>query len=385
MRTQPLLLVWLSGLCLAVAASPGARGDEPPAAVLSAERLRARILEDQRKIRSYHVVYETEPDAQPEPGTPRGGYIRRIVVAKAPDLMYYVNAHAVAEIDWQEYPALERWYLKGQRWFCERPVNRTFTAGGPLRPEDDLPGPITEDFFFSTTGVWLFDHRAPRWEGVSIALRDVAVNPAYSAVRSRQELVDGRWCHVLENEGVERLWIDLEHGCALLARETDQGTPPVLTQRVETGGHREVAPGVWLPSWMQTILYNSRARTEAERKQSVHNTRVQVLEARANDVDESLFEFRPPPGALDQSRTNDPVQTEPGGLDHLENLAVWIQKHYSWAGAAMAPEPEVRGYVLAMLPVLGFIVAFEFWLSGRRNRAAPVVATHGGLEKRAGP
>jgi hypothetical protein len=379
-RRQPLLL-WLSGLCLAVAGTPLARGDEPPAAVLSAERLKARILEDQRKIRSYYIVYETDRNAQPASGEPPDGYIRRIVVAKAPDRMYYVNAHALAGIDWQEYPALERWYLTGQGWFSEHPVNRTFTAGGPLRPKDELPGPITEDLFFATTGVWLFEQRAPRWQGVPIALRDVAASPAYSAVRPRQELVDGHWCHVLEHEGVDRLWIDLEHGCALLARETDQGTPPVLTQRMEAGGHREVAPGVWLPSWMRTIQYNWRARTEAKRKERWKDTRVGVLEARANDVDDSLFEFRPPPGALDLSRAKEPVQTEPGGLDHLENLGAWIGRHYQ---ATVAPEPEVEGY-LAGLPVLGFIAAFELWLYWTRNRAAPAGAKHGDLEKRAVP
>jgi hypothetical protein len=197
-------------------------------------------------------------------------------------------------------------------------------------------------------------------------------------MRPRQELVDGRWCHVLENEGVERLWIDIEHGCALLARETDNGTPPVLMQRLEAGGHREVAPGVWLPSWLRNTQYKWRALTEAGRKQKVLDALHLIVEARANDVDDGLFEFRPLPGALDRSRATAPVQTRPGGLDHLENLVAWARRH------RQVPPPgwEFPAY-LAGLPLLGLIAASELWLHWRRHRTSRAGETRQDLRKEA--
>jgi hypothetical protein len=338
------------------------------------------MLEAQRKIRSFYVVYVSERGEPSEPGGLAGDYVHRVVAAKAPDRMYYASAHGMEGLDWQDYPERQHWYLAGERLFNERPLNRVFTAEGPLRPEDQLPRVMAEEIFGFSTGLWLIERRPLRWEGLPIALREVAASPAYSTVRARQELADGRWCHVLENERGERLWIDTEHGCALLTRETDYGTPPVLMQRLETGGHREVAPGVWLPSRMRNVQYNWQGRTETERKRKVVDTRFRVLEARANDVDDSLFEFRPPPGALDLSRPKEPVQTEPGGLDHLDNLAAWVRAHRS----AVSLGPEVEAY-LTGLPLLGLIVAYEFWRRWRRNRAAPVGEKHHDLQTRAVP
>jgi hypothetical protein len=378
-RRQQLLL-WLAGICLALPGTPLAWGEEPPAAVLSAEQLKARILEDQRKIHSFYVEYQTERGAYPEPQNPPGSYLHRVVAAKAPDRMYYVNAHGFDGLDWRDDPNHKHWYITPQGWFGASPVNRTYTTGWPLGEHEELPGEIAQDFFFFATGLWVYDqHQPPRLDGRPIVLREVATSPAYRTVRPRQELVDGRWCHVLENEGVERLWIDIEHGCALLARETNYGTPPALAQRLESGGHREVAPGVWLPSRMRNIQYYWRARTEAGRKRQVLNTLNLVLEARANDVDDGLFEFRQPPGALDVSRPTDPVQTQPGGLDdYVEHLAGWIQSHKQ----VMPPAFKVGDY-LAGLPALALIVAFELWLYWRRNRGGSSRERSDDPEKRA--
>jgi hypothetical protein len=373
------LLFWLTSFCLvAVPGTPLARGEEPPAAVLSADQLKAKILECQSKIHSFYIAYQSERGAYPEPRFPPGTYLRCVLAAKSPDRMYYVTAHGRDGVDWTEDPEHRFWYFTGEVWVGDSPVNRTYTTG-KLSPRDELPGGLAEDFFFYAVGLWLFDqHQAPRLEGRPIVLREVAASPKYSTVRPQQELVDGRWCHVLENEGVERLWIDTEHGCALLARETFYGTPPVLTQRLESMGHREVAPGVWLPSRMRNIQYNWRARTEAARKVKMVDAVHLVLEARANDVDDALFEFRPKPGALDASRATAPVQTQSGGLDHIDNVAAWIQRH------RLVPTPalEYGGY-LAGLPALGLIAAFEVWLYWRRNRDSFSGAKRGKLEKSA--
>jgi hypothetical protein len=376
-RRQPLL-AWLTGICLAVSGTPLARGEEPPAAVFSADQLRARILECQSKIHSFYLVYQSERGAYPAPPNPPGTYLHRVVAFKAPDRLYYGNSHGQDSLDWQEYPARECWYFTGQNWFGANPVNRTFTTG-KAGPRDELPSEIAQDSIFFAVGLWLFDvHLPPRLEGRPVVLREVAASPDYRTVRPRQELVDGRWCHVLEREGFDRLWIDTEHGCALLARETDYGNPPVLAQRLESSGHREVAPGVWLPARFRNIQYNWRARTEKERKLTLTDGFHRVIEARANDVDDGLFQFRPWPGALDITKPTAPVQTQPGGLDHLDNLASWMQTHK----VVPTPATEFEGY-LAGLPALGLIAAFEVWLYWGRNRGSFSRAKSGDLEKSA--
>jgi hypothetical protein len=358
---QPLFL-WLTGLCFAVLATPLAHGEDPPPSVLSAEHLKSRILEEQKKVHSFHFVYRSEPGAYPSPPNPPGTYVYWVVAAKAPDRMYFVLAHGYDGFDSQDDPGQKHVYLTAKSWVSENPVNRSYTTGS-LGPQDELPDDLAQGLVFCATGLWPCDAQQPlRLEGRSIVLREVAASPKYSTVRPRQELVDGRWCHVLENEGVERLWIDTEHGCALLARETYYGNPPVLTQRLEASGHREVAPGVWLPSWLRNIQYNWRARTEAARQTKIFDALHRVLEARANDVDDRLFEFRPRPGSLNMSQGTTPVQTEPGGLDHVEDTAAWILRNRQ----VRPPEWEWEPYV-AGLPVLVFIVAFEFWLYWRRH------------------
>ncbi len=52
-----------------------------------------------------------------------------------------------------------------------------------------------------------------------------------------------------------------------------------------------------------------------------------ILEASVNDVADTLFQFEAPPGALLVRAGGAITQTRPGGLDHLDNLAEWIQRH----------------------------------------------------------
>jgi hypothetical protein len=74
---------------------------------------------------------------------------------------------------------------------------------------------------------------------------------------------------VLEYPGYDRLWIDTERGCALLARETHSSRNGALVQRIELSGHREVAPGIWLPSSIRNIQYDYNAVSEEGRRRRV--------------------------------------------------------------------------------------------------------------------
>jgi hypothetical protein len=313
----------LFGLCLARPAPAGAP-DRPPAAEYSAEGLRAGILEAQRSIKGLRVAYRSY-DYDPR-RYPRGSYSHRIVAARSPGDLYHVSAHGHDRLDWRDDPFQQRATISGQHLYNEFYINRVF-FDYDVRPEDGLPGSLSSEFFFLATGIWPLEGlRPPRPDGRAFVLREVAASPDYSAVRPEQEMVGGRWCHVLEYPGYDRLWLDAGRGFALLARETHSVRTGALVQRVELGGHREVSRGIWMPRTMRNIQYDHNARTEEGRRRVYLDATHDVTEVEVNDqVDSRLFAFHPRPGSMRTDPGKPLVQVRPGGLDHLDDLARLIR------------------------------------------------------------
>ena len=86
-------------------------------------------------------------------------------------------------------------------------------------------------------------------------------------------------------------------------------------------------------------------------------------------VYESAFVFQPRPGSLKKTRV-DLIQEQPGGPDHLDYVAHWVQVH------APTSRPPARTAIpigaVAFLPAVLFIAACEIC---RRRAARPPVAT----------
>jgi hypothetical protein len=101
----------------------------------------------------------------------------------------------------------------------------------------------------------------------------------------------------------------------------------------------------------------------------VLDARHEILWADADPVDDSVFVFLPRPGSLKFTR-GEAIQTQPGGLDHLDQVARWVEKH---APVSRSPaRPAIPISAVAFLPAILYIVACEV----RRRRAArPPVAT----------
>ncbi len=302
-------------------------GSESPTAVWSAPHLRARLAEGQQSIKSFFVSYRSLND-KPKPDQPPGAYLYRVVAATADGNVYHVGAHGHEALAWDDDPFQQRCLIFGERCCFVNPVNRTY-AEIRLAPTQPLPGSLPQEFFFGATGIWPFKKRpAPELlgRGKPFMLRDIAASADYSVVQPRQELFDGRWCHVLERPKVDRLWLDAERGCALMAREC-KDTKGVVMQRFELGGHTEVAKGVWIPRWIRNIHYDNEAANPEARTRVVKDAELTTVEARVNDVPGDLFVYRPPPGTLRLAEAGPPAQVQPGGLDHLDALARWVQTY----------------------------------------------------------
>jgi hypothetical protein len=186
---------------------------------------------------------------------------------------------------------------------------------------------MPQELFFLVTGWWPFAGRpCPQLDGKSFMLRDIARSQDYNVVRPNQELADRRWCHVLERPGMDRLWLDAERGCCLLAREIIEPKLKTLVQRLELGGHVEASAGIWATRWFRNIRYDFRAPSAQDQQREVVNALFVVDEIRVNDVDESLFTYQPPPGALGNLAEDTSLPSQDAGLDHLDNLAQWAQR-----------------------------------------------------------
>jgi hypothetical protein len=345
------LLISLTGEDPGSAAPVGAK-DVAPRAVYTAGQLRAALALGQERIRSLRVVYRSY-DYDPAK-YPKGTYLHREVEARAPYDFCHVSAHGHDHLDWQDDPLQQHAYVTKGHAINEYSINRVF-GENDVRPEEGLPGSLPQEFFFAATGIWPHTGwRPPRPEGRAYVLSEVATEREYQVVRPVQELVDGRWCHVLERPGLDRLWLDVERGCTLLARESSLKLGGTLVQRIELGGHRQVAAGVWLPGWMRNIQFDYNAPTEEGRRRAYRDTRHVVIEAWANR-ETNLPTFHRRPGELRFGAEGTPTQVVPGGQDHLDDLAQWIVRHATIARS----DGHSPWTYLAAAPALVLILVWE--------------------------
>jgi hypothetical protein len=342
-----------------------AAGSEPPRrAARGAGELRAKLLEAQGKLKAIYVVYRSEEYRQPDavPGT----YMRRALAARGPAFLFNDLTHPNQVLTVEDDPLRAQNFATPDVCHTWHPFQREY-ARAELKPGDRLPGTLDQLFFFITTGVWVLDQRPPpvTFGDCPCALRVVARSPLYK-LRPEQEKVAGHWCHVLEHPGRDRLWLDAARGCCLVAREFCSPKNGAVALRYELSGHREVEPGVWLPQQIRGISYNTDGSSPEERQRVLNDSNVTILEVKVNDqVDEGLFRFQPPPGALLTRPGAPPKQIEPGGGEMLDDLARWARRH-----VPLGPPPARQwpAYLALGLPVV--LVGCWEALLWKRKRAA---------------
>jgi hypothetical protein len=314
--------------------SPGMAGDRRPAIPTTTE-LRQRLLEANARIRAWYVEYESIEELAA--GEAAKSYLHRVVAAKAPDRFFLWNAHGSPELDWREDPDQQRLHLIASTAIAEQPFHRSIRTW-PWPGEATVPGTAQREFLCVALGWWPFEKRAPPTPGdLPTVLPAVARSLDY-VVNPQQEMVDGRWCHILEYPGRDKLWVDCERNCAILAREAfdEKGR---LRGRIEARGLYEVGSGIWGPREFRNIIFdpdipNGQGAGIAKTLDAL----MRVLDIRVNEqVSDELFRFEPLPGSI-QTEKEIIKQEFPGATNYLSDLVAWLQR---------------RGFSPALIPYSG--------------------------------
>lgn len=340
--------------------------EENRPAVLSSEELRQRLAKLHSDIHVWYVEYESVPDN--DPAQPQGAHVHRIVAARAPDQFYHWSAKGTAAYTWRDDPLQQRLTINSSSAVSEKPIDRTFIITS-MKPDDPLPGTIPQEFLFVTFGWWPFEERpAPRYKGdTPSVLRDIARSPNY-AVNPVQQLVDGHWCHVLEYPKHDRLWLDCERNCALLAREILNPKTGSILQRIEMKEHREVKPDIWVPMEFRNILFEESGQKRDRRK--LLDVVIKVLNVKVNEpLSDTLFSFEPRPGSIQYFGDGRFEQKVPGGTEYLDEIVGWIQQYgqfsrFSTGGFAASVEAAIE-YIVSIICIVAILVLH--WRKRTRN------------------
>ncbi|MDR2707053.1 MAG: hypothetical protein LBC02_14875 [Planctomycetaceae bacterium] len=322
----------LFALCSGIFASQSLFAESPPEAKYSADEIKQVLLETASAIKSLRVTYRSEYYTNPD--APKGTYLYRKILMMSPYFLNHTNSHPCDLFSWENDPLLQQAFIQKEIGYNIFPFCSVYFVM-KHSPTDGLSGTLPGEFFFNATGIWVMEQRkAPTWEEIPVSLRDVANHPEYNYVRPLQEKISDRWCHVLSWSERDTLWLDMEHGGVLTARETFHPKTGVLMQRYELSHHEEVVPKIWIPRKLRNIQFDFSAKTEEGQKRRVIDGCFNIDEVEVNNLTESDFDFTPPHGALltyDAQNPNAeyPYQSVPGGEELLDRLADWIQSMQS--------------------------------------------------------
>jgi len=279
----------------------------------TAAELRARLQSTNAALSSVEVQYRASGYG---PEFPPGTYLYREFAAAAPYYLDHLSAHGHDELAWTDDFLQQRTKVTENKWFTERPLCRTFSSGA-LKPTDALPGTMSWEIYFLATGFWPLQRPAPKPKDIRWTFRDLAGSSEHSYVRPSLEDVRGRHCHVLEWPGRDRLWLDADRSCCIMAREICDPLTGDVRRRLDLGGHAQHGVNLWLPTWIQT--------EDFENRRSVARSQISIVSTTVNAVDLRRFEFTPMPGSLRMTPGQRPELIAEGGLDQLQIVAVKVE------------------------------------------------------------
>jgi hypothetical protein len=284
--------------------------------------LKQCLAENQARLWAWEIEYESARNDHN--GVAANSYVHRIVAAKAPDRYFHWSAHGTPWMESWEDPYQQRLYVSSNRMISERPLHRLYSEHS-LGPSDTLPGTASEELLLVALGWWPLAERpsATLVDEMPSALAKVACSSAYQA-RSRLEQL-GEWrCQVLECPGRDCLWLDIERGCTLVARQISY---PVQARvhRIEFSSFREMLPDFWAPYTIRNIHYHRSS--DGTLGELIFESTLIIKRIRLNeDVEDARFVFQVRPGSVARIEDGPPRQTATGGEEYLDEVAEWVSR-----------------------------------------------------------
>jgi len=116
-------------------------------------------------------------------------------------------------------------------------------------------------------------------------------------VQGDLEFVDKHRCVVVEVPDPDKIWLDVDRGCAVIRRERQWNGKPMV---YENSGFAEIAPGIWLPGKLRRVIFRGPGPdvpTHREGEVLIDLTQT-VSRMEVNSVPDEAFVFKPEPGTL---------------------------------------------------------------------------------------
>lgn len=299
---------------LAAACSECEAADQPVAVHRGAD-VRVQLLRADSSVRGYYVTYESIPVGSgagvPEPT------VHRQVAAFAPDNFYHWSAKGNRSYPWEDDPLQQRLRLSGSRGVIEHPVDRSYSTVR-MKPGDPLPGTAPSELLFFVLGWWPTRAIAlPKTTiGAAVVFAQIARSEDY-VVRPFQSFRNGHLCHVLESTSRgDSLWIDMDRGGALVAREIADPAGRRVRQVIEVTESGQVLPNVWAPLRFRNTVTDMNSR----RKLTDAEMRVRHISVN-QPPPPGMFDLQPRPGSIEGGSGGEFAQAVAGGLDHLDETA----------------------------------------------------------------
>lgn len=296
-------------------------------AIYTCRQIQEQVLEINQRVRAFHVVYESMPQAES-----RGAYVHRELGADSPSRFFHLSAKGSDSYSHIEDPFQQRLIVNGTRVVVEHPLERSFTKY-QLGPQRALPEALGGEILFLVLGWWPLDSFEPpaAIPGTALVFPQVGHSTKY-VVQADQSLLRDRWCHVLEDPGRERMWLDVERGCAILAREVLDPDTGAVVERIEAFDHSEIVPGIWVPGRFRNLLFDPRGQVESDALHLIR--RISINRAPRTES----FEFEPQPGSIELLGDGF-EQRVPGGTDLLDDLPARIKRYGLLRNAQGASSP----------------------------------------------
>lgn len=219
------------------------------------------------------------------------------------------------------------------------------------------------DYFMECTGWWppgesSLPEDEPVW-----ALHKALQNED-CRVQDSLETVGEHRCVVIEIPGRDKLWLDVDRGCAVIRRERQwEGKWTIY----ENSDFREFGDCIWLPWKLHRVIHHGVGPILTKEEQAsllVQSTQT-VERMEVNHVPDEMFVFKPEPGMLIYDVERNKRWAIPGGQEEI--LSDVSQAATAFVGVANDKRKRSNGAYVAMEAILLVIAATAWVLLFRRR------------------